>query len=169
MSALGLRRSFPGAARVMVPGRRKRCDSSSVGARVPGVRRPGYKGSGELATGWESGCNRRLWPSEEPREQSRRADPALAGTDSRAGGWFPREGATGRTELQAVENLPGRAWLKLRCSCPVLGGARPSHPPPFVPGGCGEEVRAQPAGASACCSLADGLALWLPPFLPRHR
>lgn len=92
MSALTVQ-LFPGAARVMVPGGRKRRDSASVGARVPGVRRPGDGGAGELAAGWASGHNRRRRPTKEPREQPRRAEPPLAGT-GRCGRWFPREGGT---------------------------------------------------------------------------
>ena len=68
LSALGVQPSFLGAARVMVLGGRKRRDSASVGARVAGLRRPGNRGSGELAAGWTSGHNRRRWPGEEPRE-----------------------------------------------------------------------------------------------------
>lgn len=51
LSTLGVQPSSPGAARVMVPGGRKRRDSASVGARDPGVRRPGGGGAGELAAG----------------------------------------------------------------------------------------------------------------------
>lgn len=132
LSALGLQRSFPGAARVMVPERRKRRDSASVGARVLGVRRPGYKGSGELAVGWESGHNRRRRPSEELREQPRWAEPSLAGTGSWAVGSRAR---AGWAELQAVGSLPGRSRLPsrgvvVRCSV----GCGPVAPPLFVPG-----------------------------------
>lgn len=75
---MGVQPLLPGAARVMVPGGRKRRDSALVGARVPWVRRPGDDGSGELAAGWASGHNRRQRIGEEPREQLRRAEPPLA-------------------------------------------------------------------------------------------
>lgn len=133
MSALGVQLSFPGAARVMVLGGRKRRDSASVGARVPGVRSPGDKGSGELATGWASSHNRRRWPSEEPWEQPCRAEPSLAGSGS-SSRWFPRKGGTGRAAGRPLRRL-GRAWQPgQRFGCPVLGGARPGLPPLFVPG-----------------------------------
>ncbi|KAM9207355.1 E3 ubiquitin-protein ligase RNF38 isoform 2-T5 [Dugong dugon] len=102
----------------MVPGGRKRRDSASVAARVPGVRRPGDSGSCELAAGWASGHNRRRRPSTEPREQPRRAEPPLAGTGL-CGRWFPCEGGTGRGPLGACGAstddrtevwLPGVRW-----------------------------------------------------------
>lgn len=82
---------FPGEARVMVPGGRKRRDSASVGTQVPGARTPGDGSPGELAAGGASGHNRRQRPGPKRREQPRRAEPPLAGI-GRGGRWLPREG-----------------------------------------------------------------------------
>lgn len=104
----------------MVPGGRKRRDSASVGSRVPGVRRPGDGGAGELASGWASGHNRRRRPSAEPREQPRRAELPLAGTGRPAVGSRVRAGrarAVGRREPAGPFPATRR-----RCGCPVLGG-----------------------------------------------
>lgn len=46
----------------------------TVGARDPGVRRPGGGGAGELAAGWANSHNRRQRPSEELWDQPRRAE-----------------------------------------------------------------------------------------------
>lgn len=134
----------------MVPGGRKRRDSASVGARVPGVRRPGDGGAGELAAGWGSGHNRRRRPSNEPREQPRRAEPPLAGT-GRCGRWFPLEGGTGRAEpsrrpLGACGAIPGNqeeVWLPGAWR----GASRQSGA--LCSRGGGVEVWVQPAGAPA--------------------
>lgn len=161
--------SFHGAARVMVPGGRKRRDSASVGAQVSGVRRPGNEGSGELAAGWESGHNRRRWAGKEPRKQPSTVDLSLAGTGSR-GCWFPREGGTGRTAgPQAVGGLSCRALrpdggVVVQC----LVGRGPAVPHSLFPGQQRGGV-GPPAEAPAGYRLADGLALWFPPFLPRRR
>lgn len=94
----------------MVPRGRKRRDSALVGARVPGVRRPGDKGAGELATGWARGHNRRRRTRWGPREQPRRAEPSLAGT-GRGGSWFPREGGTALGPLGGFGPRPAEVWL----------------------------------------------------------
>lgn len=127
----------------MVPGGRKRRDSASVGARVPGVRRPGDGGAGELAAGWASGHNRRRWPSKEPREQPRRAEPPLAGT-GRSGRWFPLEGGTGRAE-------PSRRPLG---ACGAIPGNQ-------------EEVWLPGAWRGALCSRGGGVEVWVQPAGPR--
>lgn len=89
----------------MVPGGRKRRDSASVGTEVPGARRPGDGGPGELAAGGASGHNRRRRPGPERREQPRRAEPPLAGTGPAA------VGSRTRAVLAAGGWEPaGRAW-----------------------------------------------------------
>lgn len=143
MSAPGvqLSRFLARPTRVMVPRGRKRRDSALVGARVPGVRRPGDKGAGELATGWARGHNRRRRARWGPREQPRRAEPSLAGT-GRRGRWFPREGGTALRPLGGFGLRPG-GGVVVRCS---QGRGRAAL---CLPGG-GEEW-AQPAGAPASC------------------
>jgi hypothetical protein len=106
LSALSVQPSIPDTTRVMVPGGRKRRDSASVEAQVPGLRRPEGSGAGKLAAGWASGHNRRRRPGEEPREQPRRAEPPVAGT-GRCGRWLPREGGKGRGRLGASGAAPG--------------------------------------------------------------
>ncbi|XP_035295791.1 E3 ubiquitin-protein ligase RNF38 isoform X5 [Cricetulus griseus] len=110
----------------MVPGGRKRRDSASVGTQVPGARRPGDGGPGELAAGGRSGHNRRRRPGPERREQLRRAEPPFAGTGP-GGRWLPREGRTGRgrlgvgrRRLAVVSRQPGGL-------CPRCGG-EPARP-----------------------------------------
>lgn len=143
----------------MVLGRRKRRDTGPVGAWVTGVRRPGDKGSGQLAAGWESGHNRRRQPIEEPWEQPCRAEPSLAGTGSR-GCWFPSKGGrdreagavgslarAGGTERQASRGTPVDGQ---RCGGPVLGGLRARSPAALCSQGIDQEeqeVQAHPAGA----------------------
>lgn len=158
---------FPGAARVMVPGGRKRRDSASVGARVPGVRRPGDGGAGELAAGWASGHNRRRRPGKEPREQPRRAEPLLAGT-GRCGRWFPREGGTDRVagRWEPAGAAPGNkeeVWL------PGAWRGAARQPGALCSRGGGVEVWVQPAGSPARRCLADGLSRARSPVLPRRR
>lgn len=97
----------------MVPRGRKRRDSALVGARVPGVRRPGDKGAGELAAGWARGHNRRRRARRGPRgprEQPRRAEPSLAGTGTRwAVGSRARAGRpSGRWEALGFGGVVGR-------------------------------------------------------------
>lgn len=108
----------------MVPGGRKRRDSASVGTEVPGARRPGDGGPGELAAGGASGHNRRRRPGPERREQPRRAEPPLAGTGPAA------VGSRTRAVLAAGGWEPaGRAWRTF-----------PGSPALFVPAAAGSRL-----------------------------